>query len=739
MSPARIVTPHPGLSSLLALLIMLGARAAAAGPPPPSAPAGPLGTTPSGAIPAAPRPARLTKPDTQQPPPPRAVLLLYDGLDAERFLGLLASRHYPLLRGWGAAGLMNPAVRRPATSLSAFLTLGAGERTGAAESGQPTALATALFEGSTAAQVYARRMGALHAGADAYVLGWAQLLGSRPPDAASARPGLLVDTLEAGGARIVYFGPVSVAGRLPAPGVLASCDGRGMLRITRPLPTGGEPSMPPPAGMPELLVYDMSNSPRAGAEERALGQAEHLANSLSPHRDLLVLASASPGAGSAWDRLCPVLIWGEPWAGRTPVSASTRTPGLVANIDVAPTLLDHFGVPAPAAMGGHAARAAPSQDLAHLAAYAHQTRVNRRAFVPVLVLWGAYALAAAGLAVAGLRPGGTIRMQRLARGALGSIATVPLAMLIAGGFFFFSAHNLVYFTGAAAAALCLACWAIGRQRSPLWVVYLVTTVALCADVASGGRRVALALLSDFPVTGMRFYGVGNEYMGVLLGVGLMLVPWLFELRRRTRLGTAGWIAAIVVWLVTILVIGWPGLGANFGGALAAVVGAYATARLCAGARLGARDLALGSALVIACAALLFWADAHRPAAEQTHLGDLARGMKGDGAGLAAVIRRKAEMNLRLLTAVPFIASLVGVAPVLLLWYHGAGARSIDALRSRPLLAAGIGGTLIGAVAALLLNDSGVVPWGLMTAAALAAWLDTLLDERIRERPPGAPA
>ena len=38
--------------------------------------------------------------------------------------------------------------------------------------------------------------------------------------------------------------------------------------------------------------------------------------------------------------------------------------------------------------------------------------------------------------------------------------------------------------------------------------------------------------------------------------------------------------------------------------------------------------------------------------------------------------------------------------------------------------------MIGAVAALLMNDSGVVPWGVATAAALAAWLDTLLADRL---------
>ena len=71
-------------------------------------------------------------------------------------------------------------------------------------------------------------------------------------------------------------------------------------------------------------------------------------------------------------------------------------------------------------------------------------------------------------------------------------------------------------------------------------------------------------------------------------------------------------------------------------------------------------------------------DALRPAQERSHLGDLALRMTGGHGELWEIVRRKLLMNLRLVTAVPFVASMAAVAPVLLLWYHGSGQRSIDA-------------------------------------------------------------
>jgi hypothetical protein len=643
-------------------------------------------------------------------------------MDAERFLRILAEPAYGSLKAGSAAGLMNDAVRAPATEAAGYLTLGAGERLSGVETGQPILLPGARCEHSSACDVYARRVGPVPPGAAALDLGWAILEASVPPEAGRARPGAMAEALRAAGVRVVYAGPV--ADELRGLATLTACDGHGILYDIQPVP----PWRFEDKGRPELIVLDLRPSLPISRERQALDRALSLSRSVSRERDKLIVASPLPGPDRR--RLAPVLFWGRGWEGRTLTSATTHTSGLIANIDLAPTILDCFHLEAPVEMGGRPVRPVPVRSLASLEAYAREARVNERALLATIIVWGAYAFLAGVLAVVSLTQRVSAGWLGAARAGLPFLAAVPLAMLIAAGYFFHSAAALVAVIAAAALAIGLACALLGRVAPPLCWMFGLTTVAILADILFGGRRLALSLLSDFPVTGMRFYGIGNEYMGVLIGAGLLVVPWAWQQRGRDRLDLPGWLLAMTLWGVMVFALGWPGLGANFGGALGALVGVLATARLCASGRFRWWDALLALAAVIAAAVLLFWIDAHRPAGAQTHLAGLLRGVRGDPGLFLEVVRRKIGMGIRLLTAVPFVATLVAVAPVLYLWYHAAGARSLAALKQRPLLAAGIGGTLIGAVAALLMNDSGVVPWGVATAAALAAWLDTLLADRL---------
>ena len=72
--------------------------------------------------------------------------------------------------------------------------------------------------------------------------------------------------------------------------------------------------------------------------------------------------------------------------------------------------------------------------------------------------------------------------------------------------------------------------------------------------------------------------------------------------------------------------------------------------------------------------------------------------------------------------------LIGVAPLLALWYHGAGRWLQAQVARRPEVRAASIGALVASGAALLLNDSGISPWMFITAALLA----TLIDEQLRE-------
>jgi hypothetical protein len=198
---------------------------------------------------------------------------------------------------------------------------------------------------------------------------------------------------------------------------------------------------------------------------------------------------------------------------------------------------------------------------------------------------------------------------------------------------------------------------------------------------------------------------------------------------------------MVIWLLTVILISHPAIGANFGGTLTALAAFGIAGLLWAGGRLRAGTVAWMLFGLALCGVGLFLLDVSRPEPFRTHVGQLAAVVveRGPSEGLAVVwrvARRKLGMNLRLLTSGFFIAVLAGVAPALALWYHKTGRGLRPLLAARPSLRAGVCGALGGALVGLFVKDSGVVVWGLVTAAALAALLDVMLEARYADHGSG---
>lgn len=505
--------------------------------------------------------------------------------------------------------------------------------------------------------------------------------------------------------------------------------------------TGFRAAPPGAAGLGSLLdrgveIVELS---AAGGLPGALAWAAARASRLDPDRDLLLLLSPDPGrpAGGQWSYLAPLLIWGAGWGGGLASSATTRTPGLLANVDVLPTVLAHLGLSAPAGLEGHAARPA-SGTLDDLKRLVRRARSNRAAMVPGLLAWGLLALAAVAAGVALLlRPQALRRHLGAGRVALAAAASGPAAMLLAaalppggpGELLAGLAVLMVLLTALSAAA--------PRALSPLFKVVSGTCGFLVAALLAGHGLLAQNLMSDFPNIGARFYGIGNEYQGLLLGATLLAPLW--EADRRVAAGRREVPGALLAAgaVLVVVAVGSPALGADFGGALAMVIAYVAAAVLLRRARgqnpLPAAALLAVPALLGVTGLLLVTWDLQRPPGVRSHVGELAARVLAAGpAPLVEIAVRKALLNVRMALTPYFLGGVAAVFPLLWLGYHKLSGPVRTALERRPQLRAGAGAVLVGGAACLVLNDTGVISWALATACLLLVLLDVLLEDRIGE-------
>jgi hypothetical protein len=271
-------------------------------------------------------------------------------------------------------------------------------------------------------------------------------------------------------------------------------------------------------------------------------------------------------------------------------------------------------------------------------------------------------------------------------------------------------------------------WRRHRFGPPLAVLGL-TFVTLVADVLTGSHLELNGLLGYDAIVAGRFTGYGNLTFGLLAVSALTVTAAAATaLGRRAGPGRARAVTAATVLgagLLTVAVIGAPGLGRDFGGVVAALPGFLLLTMLLVGIRVTAVRLAAVCAAGVIAVTVVAVLDWRRGPEARTHLGRFVEQVLTGEAW--TVVSRKAQANLDILLGSP-LAWMLPVAAVAAVWLLRPGGllRSAATGRDAPPAAPPadeVGGLRAALLASLLslavgaaVNDSGVaLP---ATAAAL---------------------
>lgn len=424
--------------------------------------------------------------------------------------------------------------------------------------------------------------------------------------------------------------------------------------------------------------------------------------------------------------------------GRPLVSPTTRRPGIVSLQDVASTLLTAVGLPAEEGFG-RPVGTAPAGDLNALT---HLRRLEE-------------ALGEAGDLRAPLAQGmatGVVmvsilimvsvlwvpRWYRPAAACLGGLSLLPLAAFLTPGPGGFLPHVSALFVTWAALLVIARCLtaALGFRRGVLALASAGLGLIL-ADQLGGARWALLSPLGYSAAAGARYYGLGNEFLGVALGAAALV--WAFGLEADRVEGpwpSVRWGDALrgAALLAATVIAASPGWGSNFGATVVFVLwlSGAAAHRLVAPAQRALRPellprLAAASALLAALglAGVALWHGSVAPASS-SHVGRLLAGGTGDA--LTQVTLRKIATGIRLFRYTVWTR----VWLVILAVYAAVAFRPFGAVRqlfhSSPSLAAVSRLAVALSLAALLTNDSGVVTAALTVMAPIAVTLLALEQE-----------
>jgi hypothetical protein len=406
----------------------------------------------------------------------------------------------------------------------------------------------------------------------------------------------------------------------PAIGALARAGGVGLM-------TNAE-RLTPPDPLPGLVVWRL----RADTA----GRIPDVLPELEGEEALVIVAGAGPegtatpivlAAGQPGDLLGAV---GEP-SGLT--SDTTRRGGVVSNLDVEPTIRGFLGVPL-----GEAAGSRIRVEGEAPAGLAERYGEWRRSAAPVGLAVLIFALASLAAALVVVTAGWTGAGRSVSLWVL--FSTAVLVALVPAGLLPDLRLPVVLAAIAVLAALLTAAAvaAGGASRTrPVALVAGTGLVLVVLDAAFGWPTGLTPLLGGSALEGVRFFGLGNPYAGIVLSgavlVAALVRPW----------------AGAVLLLAAALFAGLPFLGADLGGGLTLFAAATLWYSLRVRGRFGWREVVLTAAALLAGLALLAVAHTVLPS-PATHV---ARTIEGAGPlELVEVFLRRLRLNLEATSAVP---------------------------------------------------------------------------------------
>ena len=456
-------------------------------------------------------------------------------------------------------------------------------------------------------------------------------------------------------------------------------------------------------------------------------------------RVLILSPYVNDRAYAAGDRLAPVLMLGPGIPpGTLLYSPSTRTPGLISNTDIAPTIADYFGLTLSTPPVGRviSIRAANHSvdDVDDIRSTALKQRHGQK-IVPYCAV--AMGLWLAGLAIAT----GTGRYKagpKLSRfQTIAAPIILPFCLLagliVAGSVWEFDQIVGIFLFACIGGEIVI--WIANRRHTSTnqgasltarGLRTMVSTLALFPIIdclSSGDAMSRRDLLGYSAIEGARYYGLGNEMLGVLVGASLV---WFCGSRAIYPL--AGRLANF--WLIAsmaalLFLVGAPSLGAKAGGVIV-LGGSFVTLLASArGRRLTwRRGIAAGAVGILVLLAFAV-VDSTHASQSQSHMGTgIALIRQGGIKEAVDIIVRKAAVEFKLATHSTWALPVWSGFVCLLLQRRAS--RRFDEFAARPTSERGMialdnqlprntlmDASLVAAILLLLFNDAGAVACALL--------------------------
>ncbi len=708
--------------------------------------------------------AHINMPKVTAEVKPKVIIVTTNGFGAGE-IAKSDSKVFKRLTQEGAAGLMNIRTQASPNAYDGYLCLGAGVKTKTGGmAGESFMASEKLAVGSSAGETFFMRTGVLPPEGSIVTLPIASIALASKDVLRSNRPGALGSALKGAALKaavlgnadleeghyreaalitmdelgLTYLGDVSNATNTVKEGLGTVTDYELLIEKTRALYKASD-----------LLVVELGDTTRlenkndlfteAAIEKRRAYKMkginrylDELVGFLDEGTTLFVLSPSNPADSMAkGNLLAPIFIYGRRVDGGTVISDTTRWPGIIDSTDIAPTVLSLLGLEAAEGMTGRPIRY-EKKALSPLELDEMSLRYENKAVVRAPVLKGYVTLVSIMVILVAAAIFFKMIPKKLSaflQAAFLWLLSIPVAFELFAPIDY--GHMIIPILAVSAISAIIVFVAHHLKRAqlmPIAFVCLSTAFVLMIDISTGWNLIRTSILGYCPNIGARFYGIGNEYMGILIGSSIVGITSILDiLGERSK---KGYLFVAALFALIIAMIGHPALGANVGGTIASSVGFGVTLIILFKGGLKRGDLLYVAAAVVAIVGLFLAIDVFRSGAA-SHAGrSLISIYRGGTRELIDIVQRKLAMNYRGMKYTVWTRILLATllaAPML--FFRPVG--FFNRLKiEHPSLVAGFIGTSLGALAAFIFNDTGAAAAAATIMFAIVALLYIIVEEEL---------
>jgi hypothetical protein len=453
----------------------------------------------------------------------------------------------------------------------------------------------------------------------------------------------------------------------------------------------------------------------------------------------IIAALSPPGSSklplkSSLEQMTPIIVHGPGFGAGSLTSDTTKRTSLVTTLDIAPTVLTVLGLQKTEKMAGAVMRAGSEsvtpQSLDDFNKSSVGVKDTRRtailAYIYIQVIL--YVLAALVLAY---------------RKILNKLSATVLEVLIftTMSFPLFSFYTtkiehlasqgplVTLLTVVVSAAFATLLVLFRRNKlQPIIGVAALTLIVLTIDVCLGSPSFINSIFGYDTIRGNRFFGIGNEAYPILIANAVLLFGVMLE-KEWTK-----WMVGIiaVISLALTYIIGFPTVGANAGGIIAAVAAFSVIIYHALKSQAKARSIVIAAAAVVITLGGFLAYDVLNGGI--THMGKFVLSvMDGGPAAFFIVVNRKLSTNLMILrysTWSYFL--LITICVITFLWFKPVGVLR-RLLADHKGISAAITASLIGGIIGFAFEDSGILIPAIMMSYMIPTVIYLMLWEQYHSK------